>query len=119
MFSARGQRATSFSKETLDRFTDTRRGQGWGQLAGVGGRAAPSRASQDHKATNWLGFFSETDKGVENPKDAPTPPPAPQRAWGTHRLPSLAVVSFVTGGTILTLWGQVPSPSWVAHESVH
>lgn len=71
VLSSGGQRAKSFSEETFDRFADTRRGQGWeGGAASLGanrwcvwGAGGPVMGkSQYHKATNWLGFFSEIDK---------------------------------------------------------
>lgn len=56
------------------------------------------------------GFSSTTSKVGQLPEHAAALP-RPRSPGPTHRLPGLAVVPFVTRGTVLALWGQKQVPS--------
>lgn len=73
------------------------------------------RGKSPYEKESRFGVFSETNKSL---LPGTQQGPLPGAALRTHRLPRLAVVSFVTRGAILTLRGQkqVPSPSRGAPE---
>lgn len=78
----------------------------------------PSRVGVNIRRKPGLGFSQKQTEQVATPGHTARPSARGTAALWTHRLPRLAVVSFVTRGAILTLQGQkqVPSPCRGAPE---